>query len=207
MTTFTFCRTSGDIWGSGLWRGGGGSKTGARKLTIAMVQEETRDLGPEPVGEPLCAVQGRKANESRRKSALDRDRRRPMSRSVASAPSLGGVRNIFENSQDEEQARAALDTLKQMPRDQRHSKPFEKVLRFLESHFEWMTEYLRKDGVRAQCFSGRKRHASPATTGIHRTRRFSLREGSGQLSADLSGREISRIWTVHQLPPPRAHPT
>ena len=27
------------------------------------------------------------------------------------------------------------------------SKPFEKVLRFLESHFEWMTEYLRKDGV------------------------------------------------------------
>ena len=48
---------------------------------------------------------------------------RPMSRSVF----LGGVRNIFEDSQDEEQARAALDSLKQMPRDQRHSKPFEKV--------------------------------------------------------------------------------
>ena len=61
---------------------------------------------------------------------------------------LGGVRNIFEDSQYEEQVRAALHTLKQMPRDQRHSKPFEKVLRFLESHFEWMTEYLRKDGVR-----------------------------------------------------------
>ena len=29
---------------------------------------------------------------------------------------LGGVRNIFEDSQDEEQARAALDSLKQMPR-------------------------------------------------------------------------------------------
>ena len=46
-----------------------------RESDHAMVQEETRDLGPEPVGEPLCAVQGRKANESRRKAALDRDRR------------------------------------------------------------------------------------------------------------------------------------
>ena len=41
-------------------------------------------------------------------------------------------------------------------------------------------------------FSGRKRLASPAMTG-NRTRRLSLREGSGQLSADLSGREVSRL--------------
>ena len=41
-------------------------------------------------------------------------------------------------------------------------------------------------------FSGQKRHASPAMTG-NRTRRLSLREGSGQLSADLSGREVSRL--------------
>ena len=40
MTTFTFCRTSGDIWGS--WRGGGGSKIGAGDPLLV--------LGPEPVG-------------------------------------------------------------------------------------------------------------------------------------------------------------
>ena len=62
---------------------------------------------------------------------------------------LGGVWNIFEDSQHKEQARAAQ-------------------------------------------FSGRKRHAIPAMTG-NRTRRLSLREGSGQLSADLSGREVSRL--------------
>ena len=74
MTTFTFCRTSGDIWEVGCGAAAADQKP-ERESDHAMVQEETRDLDPEPVGEPLCAVQGRKANESRRKAALDRDRR------------------------------------------------------------------------------------------------------------------------------------
>ncbi len=117
---------------------------------------------------------------------------------------LGGVRNIFEDSQDEEQARAALDSLKQMPRDQRHSKPFEKVLRFLESHFEWMTEYLRKDGVRRN---------SLAESGMRVLRRLEIehdgfRSEKGRDNCLRIYQAVKYLgWTVHQLPPPRAHPT
>ena len=117
---------------------------------------------------------------------------------------LGGVWNIFEDSQHEEQARAALDTLKQMPRDQRHSKPFEKALRFLESHFEWMTEYLRKDGLRRN---------SLAESGMRVLRRLEIehdgfRSEKGRDNCLRIYQAVKYLgWTVHQLPPPRAHPT
>ncbi len=110
----------------------------------------------------------------------------------------------FEDSQDEEQARAALDSLKRMPRDQRHSKPFEKVLRFLESHFEWMTEYLRKDGVRRN---------SLAESGMRVLRRLEIehdgfRSEKGRDNCLRIYQAVKYLgWTVHQLPPPRAHPT
>ncbi len=68
-----------------------------------MVQEETRDLGPEPMGEPLCAVQG---HESRRKAALDRDRQ--------ADEQIGLLLGWCPEIEDMEQARTALDSLKQI---------------------------------------------------------------------------------------------
>ena len=41
---------------------------------------------------------------------------------------LGGVWHIFEDSQDAQEARAALDALKQQPIDQKHREPFDKVV-------------------------------------------------------------------------------
>jgi Transposase len=61
---------------------------------------------------------------------------------------LGGVWRIFEDSTDEQQARAALAALKQMPVDRINSKPFEQLISFLEENFEWMTAYLRRQGVK-----------------------------------------------------------
>ncbi len=126
-----------------------------------------------------------------------------MSRSVACAPSWVVVRNIFENSQDEEQARAALDTLKQMPRDQRHSKPFEKVLRFLESHFEWMTQYLRKDGV-----NGAKFLKAACESYRLEIEHDGFRSEKGrEIVCGLSSREISRLASTSIAPLQAAHPT
>jgi hypothetical protein len=58
---------------------------------------------------------------------------------------LGGVWRLFEDSTDEQQALAAL---KQMPLDRINSKPFEQLISFLEENFEWMTAYLRHQGVK-----------------------------------------------------------
>jgi hypothetical protein len=59
---------------------------------------------------------------------------------------LGGVWHLFEDSQDEQQARAALAALKQLPVDRRHPEPFQQVITVLADHFEWMTAYLRHEG-------------------------------------------------------------
>mgnify|MGYP001558540879 CR=1 FL=1 len=60
---------------------------------------------------------------------------------------LGGIWQIFEDSQDEAEARAALAALKQHPTDRHHPKPFAKVIRFLEEHFDWMTTFLKHEAV------------------------------------------------------------
>jgi hypothetical protein len=60
---------------------------------------------------------------------------------------LGGIWQIFEDSQDEAEARVALAALKQQPTDRHHSEPFVKVIRFLEEHFDWMTTFLKHEGV------------------------------------------------------------
>jgi hypothetical protein len=61
---------------------------------------------------------------------------------------LGGIWHIFEDSDDEQEAREALLKLKAMPVDKQNPKPFNKVLGFLEENFEWMTAYLRHKGVK-----------------------------------------------------------
>lgn len=61
---------------------------------------------------------------------------------------LGGVWRIFEDSKDEQQAKEALSELKQLPVDRHKPKQFHKVINFLEENFEWMTAYLRSDGVK-----------------------------------------------------------
>jgi hypothetical protein len=61
---------------------------------------------------------------------------------------LGGVWHIFEDSQDEQEARTALAALKQLPVDPTHPEPFQKVVSFLNDHFAWMTAYLRHEGVK-----------------------------------------------------------
>ncbi len=61
---------------------------------------------------------------------------------------LGGIWNIFENSKDQEDAVKALSELKQKKIDRQNSKPFEKVIKFLNDHFEWMTAFLRNKDVK-----------------------------------------------------------
>jgi hypothetical protein len=58
------------------------------------------------------------------------------------------VWDLFDTSADEAQAREALARLKLLPVERDHPERFEKVVRYLEGHFEWMTAYLRHDGVR-----------------------------------------------------------
>ncbi|MBA3440414.1 MAG: transposase [Pyrinomonadaceae bacterium] len=109
----------------------------------------------------------------------------------------GGVWNIFEESADEQEAREALAVLKQMPVDREHPEPFRKVIAYLEEHFEWMTAFLRHDGVKRN---------SLAESGMRVLRRLEV-EHDGFRSA--KGRDnCLRIyqavkylgWSVHQLP-------
>jgi hypothetical protein len=117
---------------------------------------------------------------------------------------LGGVWRIFEDSADEQRARAALAALKQMPVDRTNSKPFEQVIRFLEENFEWMTAYL--------CHPGVKRN-SLAESGMRVLRRLEIEHDGFRTS---QGREnCLRIyqavkylgWTVHRSPPQPATTT
>ncbi len=107
---------------------------------------------------------------------------------------LGGVWHIFEDSQDEQEAREALAALKQLPIDPTHPEPFQKVLSFLDDHFEWMTAYLRHEGVKRN---------SLAESGMRVLRRLEV-EHDGFRSATGRGNCL-RIyqavkylgWTVH----------
>jgi len=78
---------------------------------------------------------------------------------------LGGVWHIFEDSQDEQEARDALDALKQQPIDRKHREPFEKVIAFLEKHFDWMTTFLQHKKVKRN---------SLAETGMRTLRRLEV---------------------------------
>jgi len=66
---------------------------------------------------------------------------------------LGGVWRIFEESQDEADASRALEKLKTLPTDSKKPKAFQKVIKFIDNHFDWMTAYLSHDGVRRNSLS------------------------------------------------------
>jgi len=114
---------------------------------------------------------------------------------------LSGVWDIFENSKDEIDAKIALEDLKQKEIDKQHPKQFNKVINFLEGHFEWMTAFLRHENVKRNSLS---------ETGMRILRRLEL-EHDGFRSE--KGREdFLRIyqaikylgWNVHRGPPEKA---
>ena len=114
---------------------------------------------------------------------------------------LSGVWDIFENSKDEIDAKIALEVLKQKEIDKQNPKQFNKVINFLEGHFEWMTAFLRHENVKRNSLS---------ETGMRILRRLEL-EHDGFRSE--KGREdFLRIyqaikyldWNVHRGPPEKA---
>ena len=111
---------------------------------------------------------------------------------------LGGVWHIFEDSQDEEEARAALAALKQQPVDPQHRQPFEKVIAFLETHFDWMTTFLQHHEVKRN---------SLAETGMRTLRRLEMdhdgfRSEKGRDNVIRIYQAVKYLgWSVHHPPP------
>jgi len=114
---------------------------------------------------------------------------------------LDGVWDIFENSADEHEARAALARLKRLPVDREHPEQFRKVTSFLEEHFEWMTAYLRHEGVKRN---------SLAESGMRVLRRLEVehdgfRSKKGRDNCLRIYQAVKYLgWSVHQLPPSEA---
>lgn len=116
----------------------------------------------------------------------------------------GGVWHIFEDSQDEQQARDALAALKQQPMDNKHREPFEKVIAFLEKHFDWMTTFLQHKKVKRN---------SLAETGMRTLRRLEMDHDGFRSEKRLDN--MIRIyqavkylgWSVHHPPPDLLDPT
>lgn len=111
---------------------------------------------------------------------------------------LGGVWRIFEDSQDEQQAREALAALKRLPVDRQKPEQFQKVTQFLEENFTWMTTFLRHKGMKRN---------SLAETGMRVLRRLEV-EHDG-FRSDQGRENFLRIyqavkylgWTVHRSTP------
>lgn len=115
---------------------------------------------------------------------------------------LGGVWHLFEDSEDQQQARMALEALKQQPTDRHQPEPFQKVIRFLEEHFAWMTTFLDHPGVKRN---------SLAETGMRTLRRLEVDHDG--FRSDQGRDNVIRIyqavkylgWSVHHPPPELAN--
>lgn len=66
---------------------------------------------------------------------------------------LKGVWHIFEDSKDEREARVAIEALKQKTIDRQNPKSCKKVIKYLETHFSWMTTFLSHPNVRRNSLS------------------------------------------------------
>jgi hypothetical protein len=66
---------------------------------------------------------------------------------------LTGIWCIFDESQDENEAREALDKLKKTRRDSKKPASFQTVIKFIDNHFDWMIAYLSHEGVRRNSLS------------------------------------------------------
>lgn len=110
---------------------------------------------------------------------------------------LGGIWHIFEDSQDEEEARTALEALKELPVDRQQPESFGKVISFLEDHFDWMTTFLKKEGVQRN---------SLAETGMRQLRRLEIdhdgfRSEKGRDNFLRIYQAVKYLgWTVHHPP-------
>ena len=110
---------------------------------------------------------------------------------------LGGIWHIFKDSQDEQEARAALEQLKHQPVDRQKSEPFQKVITFLEDHFDWMMTFLQKEGVQRN---------SLAETGMRSLRRLEIahdgfRSEKGRDNFLRIYQAVKYLgWTVHHPP-------
>ena len=117
---------------------------------------------------------------------------------------LGGIWHIFEDSQDEQEARAALQALKQHPIDRHHPDSFKKVIGFLEAHFEWMTTFLQHEDVKRN---------SLAETSMRTFRRLEVdhdgfRSEKGRDNMLRIYQAVKYLgWTVHHPPPDLLNPT
>ena len=115
---------------------------------------------------------------------------------------LGGIWHLFEDSEDQPQARRALEALKQQPTDRHQPEPFQKVIRFLEEHFAWMTTFLNHHGVKRN---------SLAETGMRTLRRLEVDHDG--FRSDQGRDNVIRIyqaikylgWSVHHPPPDLAN--
>ena len=93
--------------------------------------------------------------------------------------------------------------MKQLPVDQQHPEQFRKVVSFLEEHFEWMTAYLRHDGVQRN---------SLAESGMRVLRRLEVehdgfRSEKGRNNCLRIYQAVKYLgWTVHRSPTPEAKP-
>ena len=116
---------------------------------------------------------------------------------------LGGVWDIFENSRDEAEARLALARLKRMSIERAHPEAPQQVVRYLEEHFDWMTAYLRHEGVRRN---------SLAESGMRTLRRLEIehdgfRSKQGREKALRIYQAVKYLdWSVHRVPLPEAEP-
>lgn len=111
---------------------------------------------------------------------------------------LSGIWHIFEDSQDEKDAKQALEKLKKLKTDSKNPVAFQKVIKFLEKNFDWMTTFISNKDVRRNSLS---------ETSMRTLRRLKI-EHDGFRSEN--GREnFLRIyqaikylgWNVYQPPP------
>ncbi len=66
---------------------------------------------------------------------------------------LSGVWHIFEDSQDETEAKEALKKLKKLPTDPKKNNNFQKVVKFINNNFDWMTAFLSHEGIKRNSLS------------------------------------------------------
>lgn len=115
---------------------------------------------------------------------------------------LRGIRHIFEDSADMDRARAALAELKALPIDKKNPQPFNQVIKFLETNFEWMTAYLRHPGVKRN---------SLAESGMRVLRRLEIdhdgfRTPKGRNDCLRIYQAVKYLdWKVHRIEAPPAN--
>lgn len=129
-------------------------------------------------------------------SILEEDRKMEKMRSF-----LLGVWHLFRDSNTEEEARKALEELKQFKIEPKAKEALEKVYSFLDEHFDQMITYLRVPGVKRNSLS---------ESGMRMLRRLEVahdgfRSKKGRENCVKIYQAVKYLgWSVHH-PPPLSH--